>query len=309
MQIITKQQTLSLIDFPGLIESAGKAYSIHSSTKQQSYYINLPIGTDFAHFKAGYIPDSKYFVLKYSGGFWTYGSFDNGYVIVHDSKTGQALFMFEDDGAITNYRTAAAGAFTSKLLSRKDSHRVGLIGTGIQARLQIEALTFVRDIDTVKVWGRTEKNLVKYINEMKAKFPNIKFIKCQIPKEVTQDIDILITTTYSDKPIIKSDWLSDSMHIVAVGACGPNMQEFEENVFNKVDKTFIDSIEKASLDGELHHALEKGMFNLQELTGEIGDVINGKAKGRKSDNEITFVDLVGLGIQDATAAEYLLGKI
>ncbi|MCA9382132.1 ornithine cyclodeaminase family protein [Candidatus Dojkabacteria bacterium] len=312
MKIINKEETLGLIDFPGLIKTAEEAYSIQSSgTQKSAYYINMPINKgDFAHYKVGFKPESKYFVLKYSGGFWSNGG-DNsyGYVIVHDSSTGEPLYMFQDNDTITNYRTAAAGAFTSKLLSNEDSHRVGLIGTGIQARLQIEALTHVRNIDTVKVWGRNEEKVDIYVEEMQAKFPKIKFVKCQNPEEATIETDILVTVTYSDKPIIMPEWLKPGMHIAAVGACGPEMQEFDSKAMSVASKVYVDSIDKAALDGELHHALEDGGFKLSDLTGELGEVVNGKVKGREGQDEITFADLVGLGIQDATAAEYLLSKL
>lgn len=312
MKILNRDETLELIDFPGLIKTAEEAYSIQSSgTQKSAYYINMPITKeDFAHYKAGFKPESKYFVLKYSGGFWSNGG-DNsyGYVLVHDSSTGEPLYIFQDNDTITNYRTAAAGAFTSKLLSNENSHRVGLIGTGIQARLQIEALTYVRDIDSVKVWGRNEEKVALYIKEMSEKFPNITFTACQSPEEATKDVDILITATYSDKPIIKAEWIKSGMHIAAVGACGPEMQEFDSEAISVASKVYVDSIDKASLDGELHHALEEGGFQISDLTGELGDVVNGKVKGRENQDEITFADIVGLGIQDATAAEYLLGKL
>lgn len=314
MKILNSEETLKLIDFPGLIDSAELAFISQSSGKASPpQYINMAVGKDFAHFKAGYRVDSDYFVIKYSGGFWTYNKPEDdvnlGYLIVHNAKTGEPILMFQDKGIITDYRTAAAGAFTSKLLSRENSKIVGIIGTGIQAHLQVEALSHVRNIESVKVWGRNSEHVSKYLEDMKNKLPNITFVQVDTPQEAIKGVDILITTTYSKEPIVKAEWIEKGTHIVAVGACGPDMQEHDPEVLKLADKLYVDSIEKASIDGELHHALSSNTLNKEKVTGELGDVILGKVAGRESDEEITFVDLVGLGIQDATAAEYLISKI
>ncbi|MBN2016064.1 ornithine cyclodeaminase family protein [Candidatus Dojkabacteria bacterium] len=315
LKIIDRKKTLSLMDFPGLINSASLAFRSFSEGKSSPpAYINIPLGDNFIHFKAGYRKNSKYFVMKYSGGFWGNAEkglpVDYGYVIVHLSKTGEPIFMFYDLGAITDYRTAAAGALTCKLLSIKDSKVVGVIGSGIQARLQIKALLNVRpNIQIVKIWGRTPAHVTRYISEMSKKFDKINFIKCNKPKDAVVDVDILLTVSASNSPIVKAEWVSKGTHITAVGACTPTMQEHYPSVLKITDKLYADSIEKCSQDGEIHHALETGEITKKKITGEIGQLILKKIPARESNNEITFVDLVGLGIQDAAAAEYLLGKL
>lgn len=315
LKIIDRNKTLSLMDFPGLINSALLAFRSFSEGKgSPPAYINIPLGDNFIHYKAGYRKGSKYFVVKYSGGFWGNSQrgipVDYGYVIIHLSKTGEPVFMFYDLGAITDYRTSAAGALTCKLLSRKDSKVVGVIGSGIQARLQIEALLHVRpNIQKVKIWGRTPDHVAEYISEMSKRFKNIKFHKCDKPEDAVIDADILLTVSASNSPIVKSEWVSKGTHITAVGACTPTMQEHYPSVLKTADKLYADSIEKCSQDGEIHHAIETGKINRKKITGEIGQLILNKIPGRENNNEITFVDLVGLGIQDATAAEYLLGKL
>ena len=214
-----------------------------------------------------------------------------------------------DKGLTTDYRTAAAGAYTSRLLAKNDSKKVGVIGTGIQAHLQIEVLSYVFKFEEVHIWGRDPSKVEAYIIDMKELLPEVDFIKADSPKDASSNVDILITTTYATSPIVKSEWISSGTHIVAVGACGPEMQEHEVEVLLNSDKVYVDSIEKASLDGELHHVLEQGRSVSEAVHGELGDVILGKVTGRERNDEITFVDLVGLGIQDATAAEYMMSQI
>lgn len=315
IEIIDRKSTLNLMDFPGLINSAKIAFKSFAEGKSSlPGYINIPVGKHFIHYKAGYRIGSKYFVVKFSGGFWANAKeglpVDYGYVIVHLAKTGEPIVMFQDLGAITDYRTAAAGALTSKLLARKNSTRVGVIGSGIQARLQIEALLYVRKhVQEVKVWGRTNLHVRKYVNEMTAKYKDIRFLKCDNPKDAVREVDILITASASNAPIIEADWISKGTHVVAVGACTPEMQEHHPDVLKKADKLYADSVEKSSHDGETFHALKAGLIKKDDICGELGELIIHKIPGREKDEEITFVDLVGLGIQDATAAEYLLQKM
>jgi ornithine cyclodeaminase/alanine dehydrogenase-like protein (mu-crystallin family) len=315
LKIIDRQQTLDLVDFPGFIKSASIAFESFSEGKTSTpAYINIPLGDNFIHYKAGYRKKSDYFVMKYSGGFWGNAEkdlpVDYGYVMVHLSETGEPVYMFYDLGAITDYRTAAAGALSCKLLSREDSEVVGVIGSGIQARLQLEALLHVRsNIKLVKVWGRTAEHVDDYVCEMSTKFKEIDFNKCVAPEEAVRGVDILLTVTAAKTPIVKAEWVSQGTHITAIGACTPIMQEHYPDVLKKADKLFADSIEKASEDGEVHHAIDAGEITKNDISGEIGQLVLEEVPARESDKEITFVDLVGLGIQDATAAEYLLEKL
>jgi ornithine cyclodeaminase/alanine dehydrogenase-like protein (mu-crystallin family) len=314
LTIIDSKTTRALMDFPGLIESAERAFVAQAQGKASApAYINMPIGENFAHYKAGYIAGSAYFAVKYSGGFWGNEKLqlpvDYGYVVVHSAKTGKPEVMFWDGGAITDYRTAAAGAVASKYASRENSTIVGVIGTGIQARLQVEALMYVRPkLTTVKIWGRNAEHVAAYISEMSKKFPKLKYVACDKPENAVTGVDIVITVTPSREPIVKANWIDKGTHITAIGACAPYMQEHEPQVLAVADKIYVDSIEKCSHDGELHHALDEKVISPEKITGELGNLISHTIPGRQSNEEITFVDLVGLGIQDATAAEYLLKK-
>ncbi|MEI6533459.1 MAG: hypothetical protein WCO06_06510 [Candidatus Roizmanbacteria bacterium] len=312
IRIIDKEITRSLIDFPSLIISAEKAYVAQvNGDASPPQYINMSVGDNFVHYKAGYLKGSQYFTVKYSGGFWENGVTDDyGYVIVHSAQTGLPKIMFLDNGTITDYRTASAGAVASKYCSREDSTVVGMIGAGTQARLQIEALLYVRPrISKVQVWSRNETSVTSYLKVMQEKFPHITFIAKNTPEEAISGVDIVITVTPSREPIVKPEWIMHGMHITAVGACAPYMQEHDPKVIAKSSRIFADSIEKCLTDGELHHAINTKYITKDQITGEIGSVISGKLKGRLTDNDITFVDLVGLGIQDATAAETLLKKL
>jgi len=316
IRIVDRATTLQLMDFPGLISSAERAFVAQSNGQASPpQYINMPVGDQhFAHWKAGYIRGGQVFSVKYSGGFWANPDkglpVDFGYVIVHDAETGRPEVMFLDQGAITDYRTAAAGAVASKYLSRENSKTVGVIGTGMQAFMQVEALLHVRPaIKQVKVWGRNRDHVQIYIDRVKNKLPKMAVTAAEHPSQAIADSDIVITATASRQPIVMPEWIVPGMHITAVGACTPYMQEHDPRVLAKVNRIFADSIEKCLQDGELHHAVDDNVISQDQITGELGSVISGNLPGRTSETDITFVDLVGLGVQDTTAAEMLMNKL
>lgn len=315
IKLIAQHEVVSLIKLDELITVVEDAYKAQAEGRTSpTQYINMKVGSNMVHFKAGFIRSSKYFTVKYSGGFWgnenTNFPVDPGYVIAHDADTGLPKLMFLDDGAITNYRTAASGAVAIKYLANEESRVVGIIGNGIQARLQIEAALLVRPgIERVQAWGRNPQRLDAYINEMRSRFSHIEFLSCSEPRTAIHGADIVITATASTAPIVKPEWLSPGSQIVAVGACAPDMQEHDPLVFKKVAKIYADSVERCLQDGEIHHALEAGVIGRNDITGELGSLIIGQTPTRANKNETIFVDLVGLGILDAAVVEYLSSKL
>ncbi|KKP48294.1 MAG: Ornithine cyclodeaminase [Candidatus Woesebacteria bacterium GW2011_GWA1_33_30] len=267
------------------------------------------------HFKAGYVRGDDYFVFKYSAGFWGNQEVgiptDTGFFMIFDAKTGQPVSLIEGgDFTLTDHRTAAAGAVASKWLSRENSKTVGIIGNGVQAKLQLIYLSKVRNIESVKVWGRNTSHVAEYIDWMGKKFPDINLVGCKEIKDVVSGVDVLVTAVPSSQPIIFSEWISKGTHITGVGACGPTMQELDAKVFGLPNvKIYADSIEACSTNGDIHHALEEKVITRSEIKGNLGDVIIGSVKGRASDDDITIVDLVGLGVQDAKIGNWFYKKI
>lgn len=122
-------------------------------------------------------------------------------------------------------------------------------------------------------------------------------------KRAVTNADIIYTVTYSDKPIIKADWIKPGTHITAVGACEPNMQELDEKILGIADVVCTDSIDACCKNGELHHALDKGYVKEDKVT-ELGAYISSKAK--RNPDDITICDLVGIGFQDAVIASSVM---
>lgn len=315
LKIIDHADTLALMEFDELILAVERAYLAQAQGRASpSQYINMKVNGNLVHFKAGYIENAQCFAIKYSGGFLgNQGSnapIDPGYVVAHDAKSGVPKILFLDDGAITNYRTAAAGAVAVKWLSNAESKTIGIVGTGVQARLQVEAALRVRpNIAMVKAWGRSAEKLGKYLEDMRSKFPCVEFLGCAEPRDAISEADIVITTTASCAPIVLSEWIAAGTLIVAVGACAPEMQELDPAVLKMADKIYADSVERCIADGEIHHALQAKLISRADISGELGAALAGQIPGREHATEIIVFDMVGLGILDAATVECLEAKI
>ena len=312
MIFISRNDLDKLIDFDEVFEKTKKAYMLFSKGKTITppfTVFTIPESKGSVHFKCGYVQGDTYFAMKYSGAF--YGNeklgLSNflGLFVVFNAKTGEVEAVIDDKGYLTDYRTAVAGAIATSSMANKNSKTVAMIGTGVQARMQLFALMNVMKIDTLKVWGRNNKNAKQYIKEVKIKYPDLKVVECKNAEDAVTDADIVYTVTYSSEPIVKAEWLKKGAHITAVGACEPNMQELDEKIFLLANTICVDSKEACLSNGELHHAVDKNCVDLDKIL-ELGEFL-AKPKIRK-ETDITVCDLVGVGFQDATIANTVMKK-
>ena len=128
------------------------------------------------------------------------------------------------------------------------------------------------------------------------------------PLEVTENSEVVITTTPSTTPLIKSEWLHPGLHITAMGSDAEHKNEIDPQIIKKADLYVCDSQSQTAILGELNHAIKTGLIDKNVKFTEIGDIISGSKKGRKNDQEITICDLTGTGIQDTAIARLALKK-
>jgi len=223
-------------------------------------------------------------------------------VLLFEAETGLLKCVLFDNGFITEMRTAAAGAVAAKYLAKKTLPKVGLAGSGSQARFQVRALLEVREPEEVWVWSRSSDHVLAYIAEMSGLCPQVKFIRAKDCEEAVRESDLVITATPSRTPLVKASWLKQGVHITAMGSDGPEKQELEVDVLARADLIFCDSTSQCVKLGEIHHGLEKKAISQERITGEIGEIILGRKRGRETDSQITIADLTGIGAQDAAAA-------
>lgn len=261
--------------------------------------------------KSGYVEDFGLIGTKIASGFY-----DNpkiglpsgiAVIILMDLKTSVPLAMM-DGTYITAVRTGAAGAVAANVLARKNSKTVGVIGAGMQGRMQVLALNEIFAIEKVKVYSRTESSRGKYASEMGGRL-GIDVQAVDNARKAVTDADIVVTATPSKKAIVMEEWVQDGVHINAIGADAPGKQELDPRIMRRA-KIVVDSLNQCRVIGEIQHALSQRLIKESNIHAEIGEILIGKKKGRETDDEITLFDSTGLAAQDIAAANivYQLAK-
>ena len=215
-----------------------------------------------------------------------------------DPETGFPLAVM-DGTWVTDMRTGAAAGVATKYLARPDSETLGIIGAGKQACTQLMALNEVMNIKKAKVYCRTcstRTNFAKTASELYG----FDVEAVDSVEEAVRDVDVVVTTTPSRKPVIKAEWISPGTHINAMGADAPTKQELETRLLLK-SKIVIDSWDQASHSGEINVPVSQKVLKQKDIHAKIGEVIIGKKTGRE-DDEITVFDSTGLAVQDVVTA-------
>jgi ornithine cyclodeaminase len=227
-------------------------------------------------------------------------------VLALDPATGRPLALMEG-ATLTAIRTGAASGAATDLLARKDSKTVGLFGSGVQARTQLEAVCTVRAIDRVYIFSLDTAGARDFIEELAGVGPipaDLQIV--DTPAEAVENADIICTATTSTDPVFAAEALKPGTHINAVGAFTPQMQEIGSDVV-KLASVFVDS-RSAALDeaGDLIIPLNAGIISEDHIRAELGQVVLGQVQGRKDDGEVTLFKSVGVAVQDAVAASLAL---
>jgi ornithine cyclodeaminase len=221
-------------------------------------------------------------------------------VVVLSAETGFPQALLLDNGYLTDVRTALAGAIAAKYLAKKNAETVGIVGAGVQARFQLQALSLVRKLGRVLVYGRNPEAAQKYADEMSATM-KVEVKPASAISDLVWRSDIVVTTTPSREPLIKASDLHPGVHITAMGSDLPGKQELDPAVLARADILVCDQIAQCAKAGELQHALASKIVEKTKAV-EIGEVIAGAKLGRQNDNQITVCDLTGIGVQDTAIA-------
>lgn len=225
-------------------------------------------------------------------------------IVLNSTETGAPLAMM-DGTHITDMRTGASGGVAAKYLARPDSHIVGMVGAGGQARTQLLALAEVMDIEEVKVTSRNMSHCESFAKDMK------QFVKCDFTPvnsiKDACDCDVLVTTTPVRKPIVKSEWINEGTHINAIGADAMGKEELE-SVLLKRSRIIVDDFVQASHSGEINVPMSNGDISETDISCELGEVVAGVKQGRQSDEDITIFDSTGLAVQDLVTANMVYRK-
>ncbi|UEC42222.1 MAG: Alanine dehydrogenase [Methanothrix sp.] len=219
-------------------------------------------------------------------------------VVLNSPKTGAPTAVMAGT-FLTSMRTGASGAIAAKYLARKNCRTVGLVGAGAQGKTQLLGLSEVFEIENVKI-ADVSLDRCRALEEEATTFLDASYEISTDIKEVC-DVDILVTTTPSRKPLVKDEWIWEGTHINAIGADAPGKEELDPAILKRA-KVVVDDIVQASHSGEVNVPLAEGVIALEDIYATIGEVVAGKVTGRKDDDEITVFDSTGLAIQDVATA-------
>jgi len=279
------------------VESALVAYSSGEAELPSVIHLDVPEARGEIHVKAGHIHGAPAYAVKVASGFYAADPpAIDGLVVVFDAATGAPVAFLLDGGYVTDTRTGAAGGVAARWLAPEHATVVGVVGTGIQARRQVEALRCVRDVTEVRVWGRDA-------DRASAAASDVGGVIAPTVREAVDAADVVITCTASTEPLVRAEWIAPGTHITAVGSDGAGKQELDPELLRRADVLVVDSLDQCWRLGELQHALD-----VADRAVELGTVCAGTSPGRTSSTQLTVCDLTGVGVQDVAAANAVLAN-
>ena len=271
----------------------------------------MPMHLDIAperaevHMKSSYRLGGKYFALKIAGTFPGNAarglSASSGMMLLSSAETGEPVAFLADNGFLTDYRTAAAAAMVARELGRKDT-ALGIIGTGIQARLEAQLHAAVLDLERIWVWGRNAGHAAACARDIEALAPGADVRVAATPAEVARNCRLIVTATASRAPLLADGDIEPGTHISAVGSDAPGKQELDPEILQRAALLLVDSRRQCEKLGELQHAPSQ-----RERAVEIGAFC--RSHTAWDQRGITVCDFTGLGVEDLFIAEYCYNKL
>lgn len=314
MQIIELDEIKKLVADVDLIPTVEAGFAALSAGRANVPPVGeLQLEQGEVHIKYGAIRSQPFFVIKIASGF--YGNADlglstsNGCMLVFCQNTGQLECILLDEGYLTDVRTAVAGAIAAKYLAPRNVTRIGIVGTGIQARMQLRYLQTTVGCRDVLVWGRSQINAERYRGEFMDD-PDSEYIVevAESLSEIQTRCNLIVTTTPTKTPLLSAQHLARGTHITAVGSDTPEKQELDSTILAEADMVVADSISQCRLRGEISQALRGNKITPDSIL-ELGDIVSGESPRRANDEQTTVADLTGVAVQDIQIASATLAQL
>jgi len=225
-------------------------------------------------------------------------------VFLFDAATGSPLAVLEGTH-LTRFRTGAATGAATQVLSRADSRSLAVFGAGGQSFFQVKGVLAARKIERIKVFDLLPEKADELIEGLRADAScrGIELLRNGTPDQALEGVDIIVTATTSSRPVFDGKLLKEGMHINAIGAFKPEMQEVDEVTICRA-RIFVDSVEACLEEaGDLIIPLKRGLIQEKDILAELGEVVAGKKPGRGAAREITYFKSVGNAVQDVSVAQ------
>lgn len=314
IQIVTEAELrrilsldLALVD---VIEAAFAALASGGVVMPPILSMDLPAVHGEVDVKTAWIPGFDGFAIKVSPGFFNNPVLGlpslNGLMILFSAQTGLVQALFLDNGYLTDLRTAAAGAVAARHLAPDTVETAGVIGTGVQARLQMQAAYLVRPFKRLLVHGRDAGKARACAADLAALL-GVEAVAVDSAETLVRTCQLVVTTTPSRQPLIQADWLHPGLHITAMGSDQSGKTEIDPRALIAADAYVCDRVSQCEASGELEAALAAGLWT-KDRPAELGEVITGKRAGRQRAEDVTICDLTGTGVQDTAIATHVRAR-
>lgn len=258
------------------------------------------------HIKYGYVRGDDYYVVKIASGFAGNVArglpVTNGLMLLFRQATGELAAILLDEGYLTEVRTAVAGAIAARYLAPRSVTRIGIVGTGSQARFQLRMLPLVSACRDVTVWGRNDERLAEIAREMTGEGFRVETTRDM--SRLAATCNLIVTTTSARAPLLDVTDVQPGTHITAMGADAPGKQELDPRLVARADVVAADSLSQCVDHGELSHAVQAGLLDPGRVV-ELGQLIAARAPARTGDEQITIADLTGVAVQDLQIATHV----
>ena len=229
-----------------------------------------------------------------------------GVVLLLDPETGVPEAIL-DASEVTAIRTGAASGLATRLLAREDAGDLALIGSGVQAGSHLAAMAAVRTLRRVRVYSRDAERRTAFARRASAQH-DIEVEPMDSAQEAVQGADLICTTTSASEPVVLGSWIAPGAHINAAGACVPKARELDGAAMAAA-RLFVDRRESTLAEaGDYLLALEEGAIGADHIQAELGEVLLGRAEGRRSPEEITLFKSLGIAVWDLAAARHVLQR-
>lgn len=297
--LLTESDVRELLTMPLALEAvevsfrrlAERSAQVHSRQR-----LRIP-GSSYLHYMAAADSSGGYMGLK------IYTSSRAGLrfiVLLFHTATGELLALLEAD-FLGQMRTGAASGVATRYMAREDARTVGIIGTGSQARTQLQAVALVRKLERIRAFGRDPQRRARFADEMSAVL-SVPVEPSASAEKAIRDADIVITATTASAPVVEGRWLRPGVHINAIGANFPDKRELDESAVSRASLIAADSRDQSKIEaGDLIHAFGNDPARWASVQ-ELADIVAGRAPGRTSPEQITLFKSNGVAIEDVVVA-------
>ena len=262
------------------------------------------------HIKYGHQKGADTFVVKIASGFRDNRNLglspNSGMMLVLSAQTGAPVCVLDDQGWLTDIRTAAAGALAAQAGAPDNVKAIGIIGTGEQARLQAYWTCCLLGLKSIVVYGRNPEQVTKYVTDMTAQGYEVSSVS--EVKELLGQCNLVITTTPSPKALVLMDDVQPGTHIVAMGTDNPGKQELDEALFTQAAVIMVDDLAQCVHHGDLGHAVRGGLIS-KDRAVSLGLILAREQPGRLNADDITIADLTGIAAEDIAVASLVWERL